>query len=79
MRKKIKKIIDDWDPMGLFPDAPEDEYVVEIAAVYKLVKNTQDEEELAAGISKIFNDYFAGLFRHSHEECIEIAQRILVK
>lgn len=76
MKKEIKKIIDDWDPMGLFPDAPDDEYCMEIAEINKLVKNTQDAEQLAAGI---FNDYFAGLFRRSHEECLMIAKQILDK
>lgn len=30
MYKKIEKVINDWDPMGLFPHAPEDEYSLEI-------------------------------------------------
>ena len=33
----VEKIINDWDPVGLLPSAPEDEYELEIARIFSLL------------------------------------------
>jgi hypothetical protein len=35
--KVVKKIVNEWNPVGLLPSAPEDEYELEIARIVALV------------------------------------------
>ncbi|MBR1770656.1 MAG: DUF1871 family protein [Lachnospiraceae bacterium] len=74
----IKKVIDEWDPIDLFPFAPDNEYEVEIADVEALVDFGCDADELAEGIYRIFMKAFgADVFRKTESECAEIAKKIL--
>ena len=77
----IKNIIDKWDPIDLFPCAPNDEYNVEI----KLIESYIDEnikglnqESLGVQIKAIFEKRFgADVFKKEIEDCIEIASEII--
>lgn len=35
----VKKIIDEWDPINLFPYAPEDEYEEEVKQIEECTRN----------------------------------------
>lgn len=35
--EKIIEIINDWDPIEVFPMAPKDEYIVEIELIYNYI------------------------------------------
>jgi hypothetical protein len=80
--KKIEEIINEWDPIGLFPLAPKDEYKFEIEEIYNyLMKhNHPEEDELAAYIKMVFTKSFdADIFDNPLEECVKIAGKIINK
>ncbi|HAA6561299.1 TPA_asm: DUF1871 domain-containing protein, partial [Listeria monocytogenes] len=60
MYEKVEKIINDWDPIELFPLAPKDEYSQEINKIISIVQENPniDMNVLAKGIRKIFIDSF---------------------
>ena len=35
----VRNIINEWDPIGLFPYAPKDEYDAEIMAIEEILEN----------------------------------------
>lgn len=78
--EKITEIINDWDPIGLFPMAPKDEYVNEIKKIYEYVYSNQNLQTKALGeeINKIFLKTFgADIYDENLEQCILVAERIL--
>jgi len=79
MKKEIiSKIINEWDPIDLFPCAPKDEYDDEIDLISKLFDESTNLEYLANGIRKIFVEQFGNdVFTRSFSECVDIAKRIL--
>ncbi|MCV80051.1 DUF1871 domain-containing protein, partial [Listeria monocytogenes] len=54
MYEKVEKIINDWDPIELFPLAPKDEYSQEINKIIRIVIENPniDTNLLATGIRK---------------------------
>ncbi|EAE4715586.1 DUF1871 family protein, partial [Listeria monocytogenes] len=56
MYEKVEKIINDWDPIELFPLAPKDEYSQEINKIISIVQENPniDMNVLGKGIRKIF-------------------------
>ncbi|EAF2146933.1 DUF1871 family protein, partial [Listeria monocytogenes] len=60
MYEKVEKIINDWDPIELFPLAPKDEYSQEINKIISIVQENPniDMNVLGKGIRKIFVDSF---------------------
>jgi len=78
MKEKVMKIINNWDPIDLFPYSPKDEYEVEIDLISKLLDESTDLEHLANSIRDIFIRRFGDdVFTRSYNECIDIAKRIL--
>ncbi len=76
----IKRIIDDWDPINLFPEAPENEYWSEIDSIIMECSNLNAKEELAKVIKSVFiNSFNEDIFRFSYEECLKIAEKIQVE
>lgn len=78
--EKITKIINDWDPIGVFPMAPKDEYVNEIKKIYEYVYSNQNLQTrtLAEAINKIFVETFgADVYDENLEQCILVAEKIL--
>lgn len=75
----IKDIINEWDPIDLFPYAPADEYEEEIYLLEDFVKSEEVSNELLANeIHKIFEKRFgADVFKRNKAECSEVAKRIL--
>ncbi|MHA2614116.1 DUF1871 family protein, partial [Listeria monocytogenes] len=60
MYEKVEKIINDWDPIELFPLAPKDEYSQEINKIISIVQENPniDMNVLGKGIRKILIDSF---------------------
>lgn len=78
----IRKIINDWDPVGFFPMAPKDEYVIEIKKIYEFVSANQNlkVQTLAETINGIFvKSFVADVYDQNMEQCMLIAEKILKK
>ena len=74
----IKEIIDTWDPIGLFPFCPEDEYHSEISQIEAFLSEPRSEKDLREYIFALFTESFgADVFQRSMSECCAIAREIL--
>ena len=77
---RILAIISDWDPIGLFPGAPKDEYLNEAKEIESILTNNPQItwQELANCIHNVFIIPFGvGTLEVKMEECLEIAKKIL--
>ena len=78
--KYITNVINAWDPIDLLAFAPKDEYEYEIMLIAKLLKKTNDVEEVAKGIQRIFSERFGDdIFKKNIQECTCVAKSILGK
>lgn len=81
----VKEIINNWDPIGLLPYAPKDEYDKESATICYYIEEMKQkggikEQELANMICSIFAINFGeDIFKQSFEKCLEIALKIKEK
>lgn len=75
--ENIKYIINNWDPVGVFPCATEDEYNQEIYEIADNITENTTPEELGEIIYTIFLNNYESAFAASKEECIEISNEIL--
>ena len=76
----ITKIINEWDPIGLFPMAPKNEYVIEIKKIYEYILKDQNIQTrtFAEVINKIFVQAFgADVYDENIDQCILVAEKIL--
>ena len=74
----IKEIINTWDPIGLFPFCPDDEYYSEISQIETFLSETKGEKDLGEYIFALFIKSFgANIFQRSMTECCIIARKIL--
>lgn len=74
---KIAKVINEWDPMGLFEaECPEDEYEDEISELQNSIQKEDSEEAIAKKIYAIFKKQFGETFNNSIEDCKEIAKQL---
>lgn len=75
----IKTIINEWDPIDLFPYAPEDEYEEEIRLLDDFIRvNDPNTEMLTNEIHRVFQKRFgADVFKLNKSECNDIAEKIL--
>lgn len=76
---KIQEIINEWDPIGLFPMAPKDEYMGEITEIYQYLNANKNvtEEKLAEKINEIFLIWFDDDFVEDTKKCLDIAKQII--
>lgn len=75
--KKIKPIIDNWDPIDLLPYSPNDEYDDEICQIANRIYG-KSADEIAQIIFNVFSISFDyGSFQKSLDECRTIALKIL--
>lgn len=76
----VRDIIKEWDPICLFPMAPEDEYDDEIVEVYNLLKGADfSTEDVEGGIERIFTKAFGKDVFCSFAlkcQCSEVAKRL---
>ena len=78
--EKIQVIINEWDPVGLFPMAPDDEYTNEIIKIFKYLNLNQNvtEEKLAKKINEIFLTSFGSdVYVEDFKKCLNIAKHII--
>ena len=72
--KVVKRIINDWDPIGLLPPAPDDEYEMEIGRIVVLLHKAESANILAVEIGSIFNQSFD--LNITIEKCLPVAEKI---
>ena len=78
MVKKINDIIDAWDPIGLFPFAPKDEYLDESQTICIAYTKGMSTKELAQIIHQVFIRSFGiTTFTKSIGECEVVAYEII--
>lgn len=80
MKFKIMSIINEWDPIDLFPMAPINEYDSEIEKILFFLKSKKNItiSQLQLEINKIFISSFGNdIYKSSLEECKTIAIKIL--
>ena len=79
MYDNLIEIINNWDPIELFPSAPQDEYELEVLEIIKIINQSKNLKVNVFGneIRKIFLNYFGSVFQSNIEECEEIAKQIL--
>ena len=78
MYDKVEKIINEWDPIDLFPVAPKDEYSQEIKQVLNVLKKKEQlsVENLANTLKAIFIESFGDdIFFRDNE--LDIANKLL--
>lgn len=73
----IVEIVNQWDPIGLFPLCPCDEYSPEITEIQNVMHAGISKEILGKAIFQIFSSAFDGSFTKSEQECILIADKII--
>lgn len=80
MLEKVEMIINEWDPLGLFPYAPKDEYRLEVKELVTYLENEKicSIEKLGKKIYELFlRTLEKDVFTKTIENCMEIAQKIL--
>lgn len=78
MKDKIKNVINQWDPINLFPHAPDDEYQTEINNIYSYLTlyPSCSNNILAKIIYQTFIEAFGNeIFYCSLEDCNKIAKK----
>ena len=76
----LTQAINEWDPIGLCPITPEDEYCEEIKEIenFLLQNNNIDVNLLSLKIFDIFVTSFnVDIFKYNREECKPIASKII--
>lgn len=76
----ITEIINEWDPIDLFPLAPKDEYTNEIKRIYEYVYYNQNIQirALAEAINGIFVKAFGtDVYDENIKQCMQVAEKIL--
>lgn len=76
MDKKISEIINDWNPIEIYP-LLQDEYQYETKRIEDRIKDCQSIQTLTELIYSVFKDSFGGQFTKTNEDCKEIARKIL--
>ncbi|MGX7417392.1 DUF1871 family protein [Carnobacterium gallinarum] len=78
MYEKIEKVINNWDPLELFPFAPKDEYENEINKILGVLKKDPTNVDLGKAIEKIFLDSFGkGIINENEEKYLLVSNEIL--
>ncbi|WP_239256420.1 DUF1871 domain-containing protein [Listeria ilorinensis] len=74
----VKSVINEWDPINLFPLAPENEYEVEIASIGKFMEESSNMTvaKLSKRIGETFVEAF-GIDVYTQTSEGEIAKQIL--
>ena len=76
MENIIRTIINNWDPINLFPAAPDNEYQAEIKAICSFINSNKNDDANALGrkIREVFIDSFGNdVFLKTLKQCEDIA------
>jgi hypothetical protein len=71
----VKREIDKWNPYGLLPEAPCDEFDDESKALADKLKPNSSLEEIANAASTVFSDSFEPQ-SFTVDKCMDVARRI---
>lgn len=71
----VKRIIDEWNPYFLLPDAPEDKFDGESAMIQCKINENSSIEEIANVILKVFQEMFVK-DDFNMNECLKVARKI---
>lgn len=74
MENIVRQVIHEWNPFGLLPHAPIDEFDSEIEKVVISLADATTVEEMARRIQEIFSSSFGEPF--GYEECFNTANQI---
>ncbi|MCX7922686.1 MAG: DUF1871 family protein [Clostridia bacterium] len=76
MLYKIKKVIDEWNPYELLPDAPDDEFLSESRKIASIIKCDDSVDKIAQVVSTVFTQAFGEGERFNLENCKNVALKI---
>lgn len=77
---RIEQIINEWDPIGLYPMAPKDEYVEEEKKIVEYIEKWPNitEKKLADRINEIFIEAFGkDVYKEDMVACSYVARKII--
>jgi hypothetical protein len=75
---RVEKVINEWDPINLFPVFPPNEYEKEISLICQCAEAPTDINELTECIYQVFIEHFGNnIFDKSKEECYKIASLLM--
>ncbi|MGE5417407.1 MAG: DUF1871 family protein [Acidobacteriota bacterium] len=75
---RLTEIINRWDPINFFPNAPENEYDIEVRAIKEQMSGCRDVQELAKLIQNVFISKFnEDIFARNIDDCLSVAREIL--
>jgi len=71
----VKSAIDNWNPFGLLPYAPDDEFDRESREIANQIDNYMNVSDVANIVSKVFSRHF---FEEGFvvEDCMDVAKAI---
>lgn len=70
----MKQVIDEWNPYGLLPAAPDDEFEREIEKIADSLIHSNTVDELALNIQNVFSTSFGEPFKYNN--CLNVASKI---
>ncbi len=73
--KIVKKEVDKWNPYGLLPEAPQNEFDGESESIAYFIRYDSSLESIARAVSKVFSDAFEAQY-FTIEKCMDIAIEI---
>lgn len=77
---RIFEIINEWDPIELFPMAPKDEYMEEVREIRNIISCNDciTAEELGEKINHLFIKRFGSdVYEEDIAQCVSVAKKIL--
>ncbi len=82
MTEVVKGVINAFDPIGVLPYAPDDEYEVEIALIVEFIEENRNVNKVDLG-KFIYNVFIKALtesaFLNTGEDCVNVAKLILAQ
>ncbi len=82
-RAKIKNIVTEeinkYDPIGLFPHAPSDEYSLEIREILEFIYSNEplNKQMLGEAIYNVFVKEFSDVYKGTLDTCVLVASNII--
>ena len=77
IKSVVREVINSWNPYGLLPHAPDNEFESEIEEVAESIKDANCIDDLGHSIQMIFERSFGEPF--IFESCLKVADQIWSK
>lgn len=71
----IKKIIDEWNPYSLLPEAPANEFDIESRRIAEKTSSSDTIEKIARVVSSVFSHAFKPQY-YGYNACYPVAEKI---